>query len=183
MYQIYMNSNALLYTDKYGIISNIDITHDDFDKILANSITQEYNEIYHYKSNTHLDINLYLMNDGIIIAYLDAGFKTDSLIEIRMVNINPLYQNKKLCKRLIKLFLMFIEIRHGILNYILINVGEIPGCRCYINAFKYMGYKTSLNIDECDNKDKKMSFSKIINQTKNNKPNNKSKSRKLGTAI
>lgn len=98
------------------------------------------------------NIILYLIDNKDIIGYIQASFDSSNInnkisehsdIIIDYVSINEKYRGKKLCKLMIKLFLLNANLSmNRNLSFCLYNIGGDISCKCYFDAFAYFDYST-----------------------------------------
>jgi len=98
------------------------------------------------------NIILYLIDNTNIIGYIKASCDSSNInkqisehsdIIIDYVSIDDKYRGKKLCKLMIKLFLLNANLSYGRnLSFCLYNIGRDISCKCYFDAFTDFNYST-----------------------------------------
>lgn len=95
---------------------------------------------------TNKNKRLYILHNNYIISYIGA-MANDIDVNIDFVEVNPNYRNKRLCRLMMKLFIRIVNNSRK-LTFSLKNAGGEISCRCYVNAFTEIGYKSYYNVEE-----------------------------------
>jgi hypothetical protein len=101
-------------------------------------------------------INIYLIEGETVIGYITGSSNTSEIptsnfdIVISYVHIDPHHRGNKLCKLMIQLFLLNVNLSFETnLSFGLYNIGEEISCKCYFDAFTQCGYQTFYyNVDD-----------------------------------
>jgi hypothetical protein len=166
-----------IFSNNKKIVSNLDIKLSELKNLLkVTKEIEEFQEIEEMYVEYPGDMHLYILLDDAIIGYLNASFSSEDEISINVVMIKSNQRKQGWCQKMIKLFVLLVEQKYGTINYSLINAGKIGGCRCYVSAFKQMGYNTrrgmnSFNVNSCDDETITFTFKKSKSKTRRSNKN------------
>lgn len=141
-YEYNGNYYKIFPTLKYGIskIHLLSIGNENINDFIKNRKVVEIDE---YNTEYEVYINGYtlcIQYEDMIIGYVNSNDRyaphIGKHLYISLVIVHPLYRGIGLCKLLI---LKLIEFT-GKSIYSLKNIGDIPACKCYVNAFSEKGF-------------------------------------------
>ena len=175
------SSNSIIISDNMNITPKMD--SEELQNLIANT-DEEFQDLNQLYTKYPQDIHLFLLENKMIKGYLNASPEPNE-ISINVVGVHSSSRGKKMCKEMIKELISYIENTRGTDKYTLSQVGGISACKCYVNAFKEMGYAAhdfiknkEFNSEECNNEHVSFIFTKITNGGRKNKTRIKKRSNK-----